>query len=156
MTNPLSREIFTTVLRSTPLVSIDLIVINEHQQVLLGKRLNRPAQGYWFVPGGRIFKSETQEQAFARISLAELGAALEFADSQLVGTYDHIYDDNVFGEDFTTHYVALGRKLQVESSTLNLNKELPKDEQHSDYCWLSVAELLQHPMVHKHTKNYFL
>jgi colanic acid biosynthesis protein WcaH len=45
-------ETFKTVIASTPLISIDLIVRNNQQQILLGKRLNKPAQGYWFVPGG--------------------------------------------------------------------------------------------------------
>lgn len=52
----LRHEDFATVVRSTPLISIDLIVENAHGEFLLGKRLNRPAQGYWFVPGGRVQK----------------------------------------------------------------------------------------------------
>ena len=54
----LRHEDFATVVRSTPLISIDLIVENAHGEFLLGKRLNRPAQGYWFVPGGRVQKDE--------------------------------------------------------------------------------------------------
>lgn len=50
----LSQEDFATVVRSTPLISIDLIVENERGEFLLGKRTNRPAQGFWFVPGGRV------------------------------------------------------------------------------------------------------
>jgi hypothetical protein len=46
----LSQEDFATVVRSTPLISIDLIVENERGEFLLGKRTNRPAQGFWFVP----------------------------------------------------------------------------------------------------------
>jgi len=42
----------------SPLVSIDLIVYNDKNKVLLGKRANRPAKDYWFVPGGRIRKNE--------------------------------------------------------------------------------------------------
>jgi len=49
----LSQEDFATVVRSTPLISIDLVVENERGEFLLGQRTNRPAQGYWFVPGGR-------------------------------------------------------------------------------------------------------
>lgn len=52
----LRQEDFATVVRSTPLVSLDLIVENAQGEFLLGKRLNRPAQGFWFVPGGRVQK----------------------------------------------------------------------------------------------------
>ena len=47
---------FEVVVESTPLVSIDLVVRAPDKKILLGKRVNRPAQGYWFVPGGRILK----------------------------------------------------------------------------------------------------
>lgn len=50
---------------------------NTQGQVLLGQRLNRPAQGYWFVPGGRIHKDETMTQAFARLTKEELGVELQ-------------------------------------------------------------------------------
>ena len=76
----LSQEDFATVVRATPLISIDLIVENERGEFLLGQRTNRPAQGYWFVPGGRVQKDETLAQAFERLTLAELG--LRLPDSQ--------------------------------------------------------------------------
>ncbi|KDS03655.1 glycosyl transferase in colanic acid biosynthesis [Salmonella enterica subsp. enterica serovar Heidelberg str. RI-11-014316] len=38
--------------RATPLISLDFIVENGQGEILLGQRLNRPAQGYWFVAGG--------------------------------------------------------------------------------------------------------
>ena len=53
----LRQEDFATVVRSTPLVSLDFIVENSRGEFLLGKRTNRPAQGYWFVPGGRVHLS---------------------------------------------------------------------------------------------------
>ncbi|WP_313449769.1 NUDIX domain-containing protein, partial [Pseudescherichia sp.] len=66
----LSQEDFATVVRSTPLISIDLIVENARGEFLLGKRTNRPAQGFWFVPGGRVQKDEPLAQAFERLTLA--------------------------------------------------------------------------------------
>ena len=53
---PLST--FKTVIASTPLISIDLVIKNNTGRILLGKRTNRPAQGFWFVPGGRVLKDE--------------------------------------------------------------------------------------------------
>ena len=77
----LDKETFRTVVRSAPLVSIDLVVINSQGQVLLGQRTNRPAQGFWFVPGGRILKNEAMAAAFLRLSKAELGFASELGDA---------------------------------------------------------------------------
>lgn len=55
----LSGDTFRMVVASAPLVSIDLVVENSAGELLLGERLNRPAQGFWFVPGGRVQKNET-------------------------------------------------------------------------------------------------
>ncbi|EAZ9414948.1 GDP-mannose mannosyl hydrolase, partial [Salmonella enterica subsp. enterica serovar Typhimurium] len=45
----LRQEDFAAVVRATPLISLDFIVENGQGEILLGQRLNRPAQGYWFV-----------------------------------------------------------------------------------------------------------
>lgn len=147
----LDKETFSTVINSTPLVSIDLVVVNQNGQVLLGQRLNRPAQGYWFVPGGRILKNELLAIAFQRLTLNELGTQFNIEQAQLLGPYTHLYDDYVFGIEINTHYVAIAYQLSVNSVDLNL----PLDEQHDNYKWLSVDELLVADNVHKHSKWYF-
>ncbi|WP_139751860.1 GDP-mannose mannosyl hydrolase [Aeromonas media] len=147
----LDKETFRTVVRSAPLVSIDLVVINSQGQVLLGQRTNRPAQGFWFVPGGRILKNEAMATAFLRLSKAELGLASELGDAEFLGVYEHFYTDNFSGTDFSTHYVVLGYRLVHD---LDLNS-LP-DAQHHSYRWFDVAELLASVQVHDNTKAYFL
>ncbi len=109
----LEPNIFTTVISSTPLALIDLVVINERNQVLLGKRLNRPAKGFWFVPGGRIYKNERIDEAFLRITKAELGLELPISRATLIGPFTHLYDEFVFGEATSTHYVALGYQINI-------------------------------------------
>ena len=126
----LPLETFKTVIASTPLISIDLIVCNDKSEVLLGKRLNRPAQGFWFVPGGRVLKNESLQLALERLIQVELGGAVSSA--QFKGVYEHFYDDNVTGQDFDTHYVVLAYEIKL-SESIGL---FPK-EQHSDYQWLS-------------------
>ncbi|AXY02099.1 GDP-mannose mannosyl hydrolase [Vibrio alfacsensis] len=147
----LSKQRFSQVIESTPLVSIDLIIEDESGQVLLGERLNRPAQGFWFVPGGRILKNEKLEDAFVRLTQEELGHEFVLSQAKLLGPYTHLYDDNVFGNEFTTHYVAIAYKLVVIRSKLNL----PMDVQHSRYRWYDKNELLTSDKVHIHTKWYF-
>jgi colanic acid biosynthesis protein WcaH len=147
----LSKQRFSQVVESTPLVSIDLVIEDENGQVLLGERLNRPAQGFWFVPGGRILKDEKLEDAFARLTSEELGREFNLSQATLLGPYTHLYDDNVFGNEFTTHYIAIAYKLIVTRSELNL----PMGVQHSRYCWCHKDELLTSDKVHIHTKRYF-
>lgn len=151
MTQRLDTHTFQTVVAHTPLISLDLIVENMKGQVLLGQRLNKPAQGDWFVPGGRIFKDETLSDAFARLTQEELGLELQLSNATLIGPFEHFYDDNFSGNDFSTHYVVLGYRLKLDI----LLNQLPK-EQHAHYQWFDMAKLLNADDVHHHTKLYFL
>lgn len=144
----LPLEKFKTVIASTPLISIDLIVRNNEGEVLLGKRLNRPAQGYWFVPGGRILKDEPFTFSFNRLIKTELG--LDCAEAKFRGVYQHFYDDNFSKNDFTTHYVVLAYEINVGEDLSSLPLE-----QHSSYQWFSEDELLNNQQTHIHTKWYF-
>lgn len=147
----LDKAQFQQIVAATPLISIDLIVRNELGQILLGRRLNRPAQGFWFVPGGRVRKDERLNDAFWRLTEEELGVAASRGSARLLGPYEHFYADNFSGTDFTTHYVVLGYELawQGQQDALPIS-------QHDQYRWFDVAELLQDLSVHQHTKDYFL
>lgn len=147
----LRQEDFATVVRSTPLISIDLIVENERGEFLLGKRTNRPAQGFWFVPGGRVQKDERLSDAFERLTLAELGLQLPMAAGQFYGVWQHFYDDNFSGDDFSTHYIVLGFRLRVAQSDLQL-----PDAQHDAYRWLMPQALLADDEVHDNSRAYFM
>ncbi|MCG9709922.1 GDP-mannose mannosyl hydrolase [Pseudoalteromonas sp. Isolate3] len=148
----LEQKRFQTVIDSAPLVSIDLVVLNENNEALLGQRLNRPAEGFWFVPGGRILKNESLANAFERLTLNELGIKVELSTAELLGPYDHFYDDSVFSDKIKTHYVAIAYVLRLTKQQLDA---LPLNEQHAAYKWFSFDELLKSPEVHKHTKWYF-
>lgn len=146
----LSQDDFVTVVRSTPLVSIDLIVENTQGEFLLGKRLNRPAQGYWFVPGGRVQKDESLSAAFERLTEGELGLRLPLSTGEFYGVWQHFYNDNFANEEFSTHYVVLGFRLRVQEKDLCL-----PDAQHEAYRWLAPAVLLGSENVHENSRAYF-
>lgn len=146
----LSAATFSTVIDATPLVSIDLILENPQGEILLGYRKNRPAQGFWFVPGGRIRKNESLADAFKRLTLTELGTAFPIEEARLQGPYDHFYSDSVFGESPSTHYVVIAYRLKIQGDL-----KLP-EEQHSDYRWLTPHSLMKDSGVHANTKMYFL
>ncbi|MFT5716075.1 MAG: colanic acid biosynthesis protein WcaH [Oleiphilaceae bacterium] len=141
---------FKTIIEYAPLISIDLVVHDKQGKILLGYRNNRPAQGYWFVPGGRIQKDESMSSAFRRLTMNELGEEFYLEQAELIGPFEHFYTDNVTGDNFSTHYIALGYRLVIDEKQLNL-----PTEQHSKYTWMTVDELLTHPQVHKHSRWYF-
>jgi len=147
----LKPEELREVVRRAPLVSVDLLIRNDRDEVLLGLRANEPARGSYFVPGGMIRKNEPIADAFARVLSAETGFAVAFADARLRGAYEHFYDTNRFGdESFGTHYVVLGYELRIAAG-----HEPRRDAQHSDLRWWDVPKLLASPQVHDNTKAYF-
>jgi colanic acid biosynthesis protein WcaH len=147
----LDKKEFSAVIENTPLVSIDLVIKNTHGQTLLGKRLNKPAKGYWFVPGGRILKNESLEEAFKRLTLEELGESFSIKKACLLGPYDHFYPESVFKDEVSTHYIAIAYILIIDKELAHL----PIDVQHAKYQWFDINELLNNEDVHLHTKWYF-
>jgi colanic acid biosynthesis protein WcaH len=143
----LSDQTFKTVVNSTPLISIDLLVKKDNK-ILLGKRINKPAQGYFFSIGGRVYKNESIQQATARIAKDELNISLKLTP-RFIGVFEHFYDDGIY-KDISTHYINLAYEVDINNEILNL----PND-QHNEYQWLSINELLSSKQVHKYVKDYF-
>jgi colanic acid biosynthesis protein WcaH len=148
----LDKETFIDVIRHTPLVSIDLIITRPDGCALLGQRLNEPARGFWFVPGGRIYKDETLASAFQRICRDELNSEQALEQAQLQGCYEHFYRENFANHpDTSTHYVVLAYRLALTSA---LDK-LP-DRQHDEYRWFKPSTITDNPAIHENTRAYFI
>ena len=81
----LQPEDFESIIRLTPLVSIDLIVRSPDGRVLVGRRNHEPARNTYFVPGGRITKNETRAAAFRRLTREELGAEKSIDEARFLG-----------------------------------------------------------------------
>jgi colanic acid biosynthesis protein WcaH len=151
----LDNQTFKLVVDSTPLISID-ILLKKGGKVLLGKRLNKPAQGYFFSIGGRVNKNETIDNAMSRIAKNELNIDLKLTPRRkyswgapnFIGVFEHFYDDSIFN-DVSTHYVNLAYEIEVVEIP-----DLPTD-QHNEYQWLAIDELLESKQVHKYVKDYF-
>jgi len=149
----LSQEFFSEAVKALPLVSVDLLVINDSKELLLGLRRNRPAQGWWFTPGARIRKNEPLNTALQRVWKTELNQSVAMPSCSLLGAWDHFYDDSAFSESVSTHYVNLPH-LVFTSDTLNFHKdELPSD-QHSQWNWVNIEQVSQADVVHPYIRSY--
>ncbi|ACM92938.1 GDP-mannose mannosyl hydrolase [Nautilia profundicola AmH] len=142
----LREDVFTCIVKNTPLISIDFIIENKGK-ILLGKRVNEPAKGYWFTIGGRIYKNEKISEAQKRILKDELGYLGDF-NPEFVGVFEHFYDTGFNG--IPTHYVNLAYKVNLDKISLNI-----PFEQHSEYIWLEADEIMKRKNVHSYVKDYF-
>jgi len=142
---------FKQIIRNSNLFAIDLVIRLENK-VLLGKRKNRPAKGFYFVPGGRVHKNEHLQAAFERILLNETGIDQKhIKETKCIGLYEHIYEDNFFGDaSFNTHYIVYA----VEVLLVEYVEPSP-DSQNEELIFFEIEELLSSTEVHQFTKNYF-
>lgn len=138
------REDWKTIVQNVPIVSVDLVVLHD-DDVLLGKRKNKPAKGEWFVPGGRINKNESLEEAAHRIVREELGVKIEIIER--LGTYEHLYQESDVPSSNGKHYIAT--RFLAKSLTPDRN---PKpDDQHEE---LRVFKEIPQGL-HRYSKQYF-
>jgi colanic acid biosynthesis protein WcaH len=149
---PLPADEFRFVIERTPLVSLDLLVRDPAGRLLVGLRRNEPARGCYFVPGGRIGKGSTHQEALREIAEVEIGlTGLEWDDRNVEGVFTHLYDANALGAaGVTTHYVVIAYRVDVESF-----EPAARDDQHLRFEWIDAeaASGLDAP-VHEYTLAY--
>jgi colanic acid biosynthesis protein WcaH len=146
------RAHFLEMVRSMPLVSVDLVFVRDGREVLLGYRTNRPAQHSWFVPGGRIMKDERRLDALTRVARRELGIEdIHALQPGFLGPFEHFYPDCFAGEtEGSTHYVVLGHRIDVPAGF----EVQPADDQHTQLRWWDIQEALASPEVHRYSRDY--
>lgn len=159
----LPHNLYLQAIRDVPLICIDLLILNPARDaILLGRRKNRPAQGDWFVPGGRIRKGECQSIAFERIAQDELGMFLDFRNGKLLGVYNHIYSDNFYGATLNdgghigTHCIPVAYIVQLESDE-QCNAALEGMlVQHEEARWMPLSSVTENSDVNPYTKEYLI
>lgn len=153
----LSPGTFSSACAALPLVSIDLMVTRPGEngrELLLGLRNNRPAQGWWFTPGGRIRKNEPLATALRRIADEEIGLNLDWLSrTQLLGAWDHFYPDSAFDPAVSTHYVNLPHALHLtEDEARAVQPPFGQGLQHQEWTWLSLAKASTDKRVHGYVR----
>jgi colanic acid biosynthesis protein WcaH len=136
----LSEDEFIQVVKNAPLVSIDIILKDHEGRVLLGFRKKEPAKDRWFVPGGRVRKNESLDDAFRRITKSELGLGYERSDARFVGVFENIFPSNFSNVgNFGTHYIVLA--YEIRPKIIPELHKLPTD-QHSKFQWFTNLDLV--------------
>lgn len=149
----LSESELKNVIKFAPLVTIDLC-ITDNNLILLGKRLNPPAKDTFFVPGGRIRKSETINNALDRIIFEETGRKIiDKKDLKFLGIYEHFYENNFLGNnDFKTHIVVIAYNIEISNLT-EIDQSF-SNQQHLEDIWHDM-KISNNINIHPYTKNYF-
>ena len=151
----LNDESFKNVVKNSPIAAIDLCILNDSKEILLGKRINHPAKSFFFVPGGRIRKGETLFLSTQRILNSEINydiSEIDFSKISLLGVFQHFYDDNFYGnEQFSSHYVVIVYVITLK--ILKKSKIGIFNDQHDDYIWYNKS-LSDDLLIHPYCKEY--
>jgi colanic acid biosynthesis protein WcaH len=82
---------------------------------------------------------------------AETGCSANFENARLLGVFQHFYPTNRFAlPGYGTHYIVLAYEVRIP-----IRPAIRLDSQHTDYRWMSEAEIQAAPDVHQNTKTYF-
>lgn len=125
----IEQVLYEKILDCIPICCVDIIV-TYNKKVLIIRRANKPAQGKWWVPGGRILKGETLKEAVKRKALDELGLEVEVL--KMVGVYETLFNDAPFNlSSVHTINIVFVVKPATKSFSISLNKEA------TDFKWIS-------------------
>ena len=129
----IEEKLYQKIREVLPTVCVDLLVTNDEGRYLLAKRLEKPAQGQWYFPGGRVFKWETWEDTARRKGHEELGVELEIGEL--------ISAENFFAVGDSYHTINLIVHAKYKGEPIELDKS------HSEHKWMDKVLDDLHPCV---------
>jgi colanic acid biosynthesis protein WcaH len=126
------NNLYKKIVDVLPILCVD-IVIKHKGEFLLVKRNNKPMKGKFWVPGGRVLKTEKIEQAVKRKVKEETGLKVKII--RPLGYFEGDFLKNEFGSKtgyhgvsivFLTKPISFKVKLDSQSSDWKFSKNLPK------------------------------
>lgn len=133
-------ELYKKIHASVPIPCVDAVIIKENQ-ILLGRRTNKPAQGQYWIQGGRVLKGETRIEAIHRKIKQETNLTIDIVAE--LGTDETIFPDGPFGgPTHTINTVFLAKITGAET--------LATDSQNDTLEWFDELPADLHPYVEKY------
>ena len=132
----------------TPLINVDMLVVNEYGEILLSWRDDEYCGTGWHIPGGIIRHGETMRERLEKTAKAELGIIPQFED------YPCKISEIFLRQEYRNHFVSHLFKGRCRQDDL-ITVEKPTNP--GDLKWLSQYEGLvysQEP-YEKYLKEWF-
>lgn len=138
----LPAPFYEQVLRCLPIACVDLVVTRPDGAVLLVRRVNPPAQGEWWFPGGRVHHGERRVDAAARKLREECG--LDGGPPRERGTFDLLLplEEGTLSHGITTVFV-----MPV------LEDQVSLDAQSSAAAWRTPGEWRRTEALHPFVRD---
>lgn len=125
----LPDEVFYLVSRLTPLVNVDLLIVNEQNQKLLTWRNDQFYGPGWHIPGGIIRFKELAETRISKVAALELGVTVSCDKRPLL--VREIMNPN---REVRGHFISMVYKCKL-SSPLRTENAAPSSGSISNDQW---------------------
>jgi len=124
-------EDYKKILELMPIPVVDIVVV-WGGKFLLGKRVNKPDRGKWWIFGGRVFKGETLEDAMVRKTKEELGLDIDKSDLKFLVVGESMFDESELAGSTHTIGAAYLLKLDREPDIKFDNSQVSEDKWFSE------------------------
>ena len=89
--NKISKRLYDQIVSVMPITSVEAIIRDKDDRILVLRRNNAPVKGEWWFPGGRVHKGETLSEALIREVKEETGLNIEIVN--IVGVYTRLFPE---------------------------------------------------------------
>lgn len=127
----IEQKLYERIHAEMPILCIDL-VIQSGDRTLLVQRNREPQVDRYWLPGGRLFKGESVDQAITRIAREEVG--LEVFHRRFLSYQELTFGEDPFGHRKGTHTVSLVFSCWTETDFMKIGC-VKLDENHSSHLW---------------------
>jgi len=127
------KKTYNKIKSLVPILCVDCLLVKKNKCLLLN-RLNFPAKGEWWFPGGRVFKNESIKEAAERKILSETSLDAKF--QKIISVEETIFRQSK-NVATSVHTVNICCYL-VSKNT----KKIKIDSDHSKYLWVDIETAL--------------
>lgn len=120
MSSVVPQALYKKILEQIAIPCVDIVLLSD-AGVLLLLRDNEPAKGMWWLPGGRILKGETIQEAASRKIQEEVGLVISPKKCTIVGVKETMFDSGPFhvSSVHTVNVVVVAKLTHVYKPTLD-------------------------------------
>lgn len=121
---------YKKIIKSMPILCIDVIIINPQKKYLLVKRKNEPLKSEYWIPGGRIFHYENINNGIDRILHNEVNIIANDLKKFFIGVYQDFFNENSFESNTKYHTISIVFQINIDNKF-----QIKLDNQSENYIW---------------------
>ncbi len=119
----LGTELFLMTSSLTPIINVDLFVVDSRNRILLSWRDDQYCGTGWHIPGGCLRFKEKLEERIQKTAFSELGTEVSF-EAPPMAVLENIANDYrtvVENDDIRAHFISLLYKCRVDDADKIIN-----------------------------------